>query len=247
MTSTMSITTFAELASAGVLHTVQLVGQVGGYAVFVRVGQTEKQLTSQRGEPGVFASLDTAAAKLLALGVLVFEVLPANYVRAPKVYRRGRPAALKELAKIQREGKPAKPAKKQAGAATVATVALVAVLDGRHTAKRVVGEMLCTQEVNYSLADQDHDAVSEDVLFCSRQAAQAYHKPRIAVLGSDCIAGDAGASSVTSTEFISVSGPVVTGCRQQLRLPTITRARLFEPMFVSRCIPPADHAFHVEC
>ncbi|UUF03845.1 hypothetical protein [Xanthomonas hortorum] len=126
MTSPMSITTLAALASAGVLRTVQLVGQVGGYTVMVRVGQTEKQLTGQRGEPRVFASLDTAAAQLLALGVTVFEVLPANYVRAPKVYRRGRPAALKALAKIQREGKPAKPpAKKRAGAATVATVAKI--------------------------------------------------------------------------------------------------------------------------
>ncbi|MCE4317739.1 hypothetical protein LYZ74_22455, partial [Xanthomonas hortorum pv. gardneri] len=95
MTSPMSITTLAALASAGVLRTVQLVGQVGGYTVMVRVGQTEKQLTGQRGEPRVFASLDTAATQLLALGVTVFEVLPANYVRAPKVYRRGRPAALK--------------------------------------------------------------------------------------------------------------------------------------------------------
>ncbi|MGD6639303.1 hypothetical protein VWT35_22495, partial [Xanthomonas citri pv. citri] len=62
----------------------------------------------------------------LALGVTVFEVLPANYVRAPKVYRRGRPAALKELAKIKREDKPAKrtPAKKPAGAA-VATAATI--------------------------------------------------------------------------------------------------------------------------
>ncbi|MEC3886171.1 hypothetical protein [Xanthomonas campestris] len=123
MTSPMSITTLAALASAGVLRTVQLVGQVGGYTVMVRVGQTEKQLTGQRGEPRVFASLDTAAAQLLALGVTVFEVLPANYVRAPKVYRRGRPAALKALAKLQREGKPAKPAKKPAGAAAVATAA----------------------------------------------------------------------------------------------------------------------------
>ncbi|NEM13272.1 MAG: hypothetical protein G3W65_22055, partial [Xanthomonas perforans] len=47
----MSITTLAALASAGVLRTVQLVGQVGGYTVMVRVGQTEKQLTGQRGEP----------------------------------------------------------------------------------------------------------------------------------------------------------------------------------------------------
>ncbi|CDF63681.1 hypothetical protein XFF4834R_pla00110 (plasmid) [Xanthomonas citri pv. fuscans] len=119
MTSPISITTLSALASAGVLRTVQLVGQVGGYTVMVRVGQVEKQLTGQRGEPRVFASLDTAAAQLLALGVTVFEVLPANYVRAPKVYRRGRPAALKELAKLQREGKPAKrtPAKKPAGAA----------------------------------------------------------------------------------------------------------------------------------
>ncbi|KLB59420.1 hypothetical protein XEUV315_23155, partial [Xanthomonas euvesicatoria] len=46
--------------------TPQLVGQVGGYSVMVRVGQTEKQLTGQRGEPRVFASLDTAAAQLLA-------------------------------------------------------------------------------------------------------------------------------------------------------------------------------------
>ncbi|RBH09604.1 hypothetical protein BRM44_03900, partial [Xanthomonas oryzae pv. oryzae] len=80
MTSPISITTLAALASAGVLRTVQLVGQVGGYTVMVRVGQTEKQLTGQRGEPRVFASLDTAAAQLLALGVMVFEVLPANYV-----------------------------------------------------------------------------------------------------------------------------------------------------------------------
>ncbi|MGN5579656.1 hypothetical protein GTJ42_19695, partial [Xanthomonas hortorum pv. gardneri] len=72
-----------------------------------------------------FASLDTAATQLLALGVTVFEVLPANYVRAPKVYRRGRPAALKELAKIQREAKPAKPAKKPAGAAAGATAAKI--------------------------------------------------------------------------------------------------------------------------
>ncbi|MBO9722392.1 hypothetical protein J7390_20225, partial [Xanthomonas phaseoli pv. manihotis] len=98
MTSPISITTLAALASAGVLRTVQLVGQVGGYTVMVRVGQAEKQLTGQRGEARVFASLDTAAAQLLALGVTVFEVLPANYVRAPKIYRRGRPAALKELA-----------------------------------------------------------------------------------------------------------------------------------------------------
>ncbi|MBV6796060.1 hypothetical protein [Xanthomonas euvesicatoria] len=121
MTSPISITTLATLASAGVLRTVQLVGQVGGYSVMVRVGQTEKQLTGQRGEPRVFASLDTAAAQLLALGVTVLEVLPANYVRAPKVYRRGRPAALKELGKIQRQDKPAKPGKTPAGAATVTT------------------------------------------------------------------------------------------------------------------------------
>ncbi|HHZ56459.1 hypothetical protein [Xanthomonas vasicola] len=118
MTSPISITTLAALASAGVLRTVQLVGQVGGYTVMVRVGQVEKQLTGQRGEPRVFASLDTAATQLLALGVTVFEVLPANYVRAPKVYRRGRPAALKELAKIQRQ---AKPAKTPAGAAVATT------------------------------------------------------------------------------------------------------------------------------
>ncbi|MCC5053996.1 hypothetical protein [Xanthomonas campestris] len=127
MTSPISITTLAALASAGVLRTVQLVGQVGGYSVMVRVGQTEKQLTGQRGEPRVFASLDTAAAQLLALGVTVFEVLPANYVRAPKVYRRGRPAALKALAKLQHHGNPAKPkpAKTPAGAAAVATAAKI--------------------------------------------------------------------------------------------------------------------------
>ncbi|MBV6867882.1 hypothetical protein [Xanthomonas euvesicatoria] len=126
MTSPISITTLATLASAGVLRTVQLVGQVGGYTVMVRVGQTEKQLTGQRGEPRVFASLDTAAAQLLALGVTVFEVLPANYVRAPKVYRRGRPAALKGLAKIQRQAKPAKkPTKQPADAATAATAATI--------------------------------------------------------------------------------------------------------------------------
>ncbi|PPV06816.1 hypothetical protein [Xanthomonas axonopodis] len=119
MTSPISITTLSALASAGVLRTVQLIGQVGGYTVMVRVGQAEQQLTGQRGTPRVFASLDTAAAQLLALGVTVFEVLPANYVRAPKVYRRGRPDALKALAKLKREGKPAKraPAKTPAGAA----------------------------------------------------------------------------------------------------------------------------------
>ncbi|MDC9654642.1 hypothetical protein PSH29_21535, partial [Xanthomonas perforans] len=50
-----------------------------------------------------------------------------NYVRAPKVYRRGRPAALKELAKLQREGKPAKrtPAKTPAGAGGGPTAAKI--------------------------------------------------------------------------------------------------------------------------
>ncbi|RNK83756.1 hypothetical protein [Xanthomonas vasicola] len=118
MTSPISTTTLAALASAGVLRTVQLVGQVGGYTVMVRVGQVEKQLTGQLGEPRVFASLDTAATQLLALGVTVFEVLPAGYVRAPKVYRRGRPDALKALAKIKRQGKPAKT---PAGAAVATT------------------------------------------------------------------------------------------------------------------------------
>lgn len=125
MTSTISITTLAALASAGVLSTVQLVGQAGGYVLMVRVGQTEKQLIGQRGEPRVFSSLDTAAAQLLARGVMVFEVLPANYVRAPKIYRRGRSAALKELSNSKRESNPAKPAKESACAAT--TVATVAV------------------------------------------------------------------------------------------------------------------------
>ncbi|WP_223572932.1 hypothetical protein [Xanthomonas citri] len=63
MTSPISITTLAALASAGVLRTVQLVGQVGGYAVMVRVGQTETQLTGQRGEARVFASLDTGFSR----------------------------------------------------------------------------------------------------------------------------------------------------------------------------------------
>ncbi len=48
--------------------------------------------------------MDTAAAQLLALGVTVFEVLPANYVRAPKVYRRGRPAALKGVGQAPAPG-----------------------------------------------------------------------------------------------------------------------------------------------
>ncbi|CAE6816113.1 hypothetical protein CFBP6600_32450 [Xanthomonas arboricola pv. corylina] len=71
----------------------------------------------------MFASLDTAASQLLALGVTVFEVLPANYARAPKIYRRGRPDALKALDKLQRQAKPAKPAKTPTGTAAVATVA----------------------------------------------------------------------------------------------------------------------------
>ncbi|MFA1769612.1 hypothetical protein ACD588_21875, partial [Xanthomonas campestris pv. campestris] len=107
MTSPISTPTLAELVNAGVLGAVQLVGQVGGYTVTARVGQSERQLTTQRGEPRLFASLDTAAMQLLALGVMEFSVLPAKYERAPKVYRRSRPADIKALGKPAREVKPA--------------------------------------------------------------------------------------------------------------------------------------------
>lgn len=118
MTAAISVTTLSALAAAGALRAVQLVGQRGGYTVMVRVGQTENQLHGQRGEPRLFASLDTAAAQLLALGVSSFEVLPVNYVRDPKPYRRGRPDAIKTLAKLKRESKsrskkqPSKPKQK---------------------------------------------------------------------------------------------------------------------------------------
>ncbi|PPV04708.1 hypothetical protein XBLMG947_4097 [Xanthomonas bromi] len=49
-----------------------------GLAPIVLARQVQKQLSGQRDEARVIASLDTAAAQLLALGVTVFEVLQAR-------------------------------------------------------------------------------------------------------------------------------------------------------------------------
>ncbi|MCC8495249.1 hypothetical protein LN451_15230, partial [Xanthomonas hortorum pv. gardneri] len=61
-----------------------------------------------------------------------------------------RPAALKALAKLQREGKPAKPAKKRAGAATVATVAAKILPSDRAQLKLRVGRDSCKKQPKVS-------------------------------------------------------------------------------------------------
>lgn len=97
--ATVKRATLRELVDAGTLRRVTIVGQHGGYAVLARYGMQERTLAAKSGAPRLFASIDTAARELRALGVATFDVDAANYEPADLLRRRrpDRAAALRAV------------------------------------------------------------------------------------------------------------------------------------------------------
>jgi hypothetical protein len=89
LAETVKLATARELVEAGAVRYARLLGQKGGYAVWLQVGATEKALATKQGRPRVFARLDRAA-KLLRdeLGVERFEVDASGYLPADVERRR---------------------------------------------------------------------------------------------------------------------------------------------------------------
>lgn len=101
----ISLATLRELASSGAIRSYVLLGQVGGYTLSVRYGMTEQLLIAKRGEPRLFAKIETAFDLLRSLKVSNVEVSIAGYEAKSRPYRKGRPGALKALADIKRSSK----------------------------------------------------------------------------------------------------------------------------------------------
>lgn len=68
---------------------VRLLGQRGGFTLTVSAGETSRTLSTARGQPRVFASLNTAALYLLGIGVERFKVDAAGFL--PARLRKARP------------------------------------------------------------------------------------------------------------------------------------------------------------
>jgi hypothetical protein len=81
--------TLRELARAGAIDALCLAARGAGFAVHATYGQGEHVLTTARGEPRLFASLNTAATFLLGLGIDRFQVDAAGYEPGP--VRKARP------------------------------------------------------------------------------------------------------------------------------------------------------------
>lgn len=96
------LSTLRDLASSGAVRSYTLTGQAGGYTLAVRYGMAHQVLIAKRGEPRLFAKVETAFDLLRSLGVGSVEVIIAGYEAKPRAYRKGRPAALKALDAIQR-------------------------------------------------------------------------------------------------------------------------------------------------
>ncbi len=71
--------TLKELAAAGAISGIRLVGQSDGFALFVRYGMTEKVLQAKRGHIRRFKSLERAVGFVRALGIARVEVDVTNW------------------------------------------------------------------------------------------------------------------------------------------------------------------------
>lgn len=75
----VKLATLRELATAGSVRSVSVVGQKGGYAVNVRYGLAERILAGKDGSARTFASIDSAARTLREVGIASFDVDAVNY------------------------------------------------------------------------------------------------------------------------------------------------------------------------
>jgi hypothetical protein len=80
--------TLRDLAAAGVLEAITATAKAGGFEVVVKFGNAAPVLGNAKGQPKLYASLDTIAAQLLHLGIKTFIVDATGYkpgrVRGPR-------------------------------------------------------------------------------------------------------------------------------------------------------------------
>jgi hypothetical protein len=80
--------TLRDLVAAGVVEAITATAKAGGFEVRVKFGNAEPVLGNARGQPKLYASLDTIAAQLLKLGIKTFTVDATGYkpglVRGPR-------------------------------------------------------------------------------------------------------------------------------------------------------------------
>lgn len=94
-TAVVKLATARALAAAGALQGATVRGQVGGYAVALRIGQGEQVLATKVGMPRLFSQLNRAALLLRnELGLSKFEVDVTHYSPSDMVKRPDRREAL---------------------------------------------------------------------------------------------------------------------------------------------------------
>ena len=107
MAQTVNLATARELAAAGAVRHVTLLGRPGGFAILLRVGMADQLLATKVGEPRVFAKMETAAELLRGeLGVAQFDVDASNYSKSDLMRRRNpqvRATRMKEREAIQHD------------------------------------------------------------------------------------------------------------------------------------------------
>lgn len=99
MRPTITETTLRELIKAGSVSSAVLVGQRGGFAVGVSFADSDRFLSTTRGEVRLFANLNTAAHFLSRFGLVKFEVDATEYV--PCRLRKARPDRAAALRKTR--------------------------------------------------------------------------------------------------------------------------------------------------
>jgi len=80
--------TLRDLAAAGVIGAVTVAAKAGGFEVVIKLGNATPVLGNAKGQPKLYASLDTIALQLLHVGIKTFVVDATGYkpgrVRGPR-------------------------------------------------------------------------------------------------------------------------------------------------------------------
>jgi len=99
MNQTIDTATARQMAEAGTIRGVAIIGQPGGWRVMLKVGSTEKPLGGQRTDkPRTWRSLDTLTEYLREhLHILRVDGIDATQYSASDVARRGRPDSAARL------------------------------------------------------------------------------------------------------------------------------------------------------
>ena len=98
MAETIDHGTLSRLVEAGAVRGARIVGQAGGWAVFVKYGTTERPLAAQRSrQVRLFRKFETLVSYLKDMGIAHFDVDAANYdaATATTARRPDRAVALK--------------------------------------------------------------------------------------------------------------------------------------------------------